>query len=85
VNAAPTSGVFFFLLCRVEDFSENFFWIFSSVAAKNIWPPIGRTTYDSLLSDRARDQALDIERRSARRRKENRFPDDVNRLNRRTT
>src|SRR5829696_8565691 len=63
---------------------ENFWRFFSSVAPENIWLPIGRTTYNSLLSDRARDQALDIERRWARRPKENRFRDDVNRLNGRT-
>src|SRR5215204_577430 len=65
-------------------FREFFLRFFLSVAPENIWPPIGRITYNSLLSDRARDQALDIERRSARRPKENRFRDDVNRLNGRT-
>ena len=53
-------------------------------STKNIWSPIGRTTYDSRLSPRVSAEALDIERRRAHRAAENRFDRVVNRVARGT-
>ena len=39
---------------------------FRALRTKNVWSPIGRTTYDSRLSDCASERALDVERRRMR-------------------
>jgi hypothetical protein len=75
VNAARLSGVFFFGTSHDAEIKKV-----RADSTKNIWSPIGRTTYDSRLSHRTGTQPLDIELRRVHRASRNRIARVVNRV-----